>query len=80
MTFFERLDLLPTDAVLENVRNAFILDSDSRKVDLGAGIYRDEAGGEYVLPVVQKVSHLTPLRSVAIFVEHNRFRNLWRPR
>lgn len=55
MPFFESLELLPTDAVLEKVRNEFISDTDLRKVDLGAGIYRDEKGGDYVLPVVEKV-------------------------
>lgn len=54
-SFFEDLDLLPPDVVLENVRNAFISDLDERKVDLGAGIYRGKDGGDYVLPVVQNV-------------------------
>ena len=55
MSFFESLELLPKDAVLENVRNTFIADKSPRKVDLGAGIYRDEKGADYVHPVVQKV-------------------------
>lgn len=56
MLFFESLQLLPKDAVLENVRNAFIADESPMKVDLGAGIYRDEKGADYVHLVVQKVS------------------------
>ena len=34
---------------------AFKADKDSRKINLGVGAYRDEAGKPYVLPSVKKV-------------------------
>lgn len=37
------------------------LDSNNnpRKIDLGAGVYRDLSGGYYELPVVRKVREMT---------------------
>lgn len=32
-------------------------DHNARKIDLGIGAYRDEAGNPWLLPVVKKVSH-----------------------
>lgn len=38
------------------VTEAFKKDTDSRKINLGVGAYRDENGKPYVLPSVRKVS------------------------
>ena len=48
---FERLDRLPVDPIL-GLMAAFRGDTDSRKVDLGVGVYRDDRGET---PVVQAV-------------------------
>lgn len=45
----------PPDPIL-GVTEAFKKDTDSRKINLGVGAYRDENGKPYVLPSVRKVS------------------------
>lgn len=44
----------PPDAIL-GVTEAFKKDTDPKKMNLGAGAYRDDAGKPYVLPTVRKV-------------------------
>lgn len=45
----------PPDAIL-GVTEAFKKDTSPKKMNLGAGTYRDDAGKPYVLPSVKKVS------------------------
>ena len=42
---------------------AFKEDSYPQKISLGAGVYRDEKGLPWVLPVVRKASHYCPAAS-----------------
>ena len=44
----------PPDPIL-GVTEAFRRDTDPRKVNLGVGAYRDDAGNPYVLPSVREV-------------------------
>ena len=44
----------PPDAIL-GITEAYKKDSNPKKVNLGAGAYRDDQGKPYVLPVVRKV-------------------------
>lgn len=46
----------PPDPIL-GVTEAFKKDTDSRKINLGVGAYRDENGKPYVLPSVRKVGN-----------------------
>jgi aspartate aminotransferase len=48
----EHLDRLPPDPILD-VMAAFRADSDPRKVDLGVGVYRDDAGETPVMQAVR---------------------------
>ena len=45
----------PPDAIL-GITEAYKKDPNPKKVNLGAGAYRDDLGKPYVLPVVKKVS------------------------
>ena len=54
-SFFAHLELLPPDAGLEELPLEFSRDSFEGKVSLGAGVYRDDEGRPWTLPVVQKV-------------------------
>ncbi|HEV2284968.1 MAG TPA: aminotransferase class I/II-fold pyridoxal phosphate-dependent enzyme, partial [Steroidobacteraceae bacterium] len=49
----EHLDRLPPDPIL-GVMAAFRADSDPRKVDLGVGVYRDDAGETPVMRAVRE--------------------------
>jgi aspartate/tyrosine/aromatic aminotransferase len=49
----EHLDRLPPDPIL-GLMAAFRADSDSRKVDLGVGVYRDDAGQTPVMRAVRQ--------------------------
>jgi aspartate aminotransferase len=49
----EHLDRLPPDPIL-GLMAAFRADSDSRKVDLGVGVYRDDAGQTPVMKAVRE--------------------------
>jgi aspartate/tyrosine/aromatic aminotransferase len=44
----------PPDAIL-GITEAYKKDPNPKKVNLGAGAYRDDLGKPYVLPVVKKV-------------------------
>ncbi len=50
---FERLDKLPPDPIL-GLMAAFRADADTRKVDLGVGVYRNEHGETPVLDAVRR--------------------------
>ena len=45
----------PPDAIL-GVTEAFKRDTNPKKMNLGVGAYRDDAGKPYVLPTVRQVS------------------------
>lgn len=53
MSFFEHITEAPPDPILSTTQN-FNADTDSRKVNLGVGAYRDENGKPYVLKVVRE--------------------------
>jgi aspartate aminotransferase len=44
----------PPDAIL-GITEAYKKDPNPKKINLGAGAYRDDQGKPYVLPVVKKV-------------------------
>jgi aspartate aminotransferase len=44
----------PPDPIL-GVTEAFKKDTNPKKINLGAGAYRDDAGKPYILPSVKKV-------------------------
>lgn len=52
---FASLQGAPPDPIL-GVTEAFKKDTDSRKINLGVGAYRDENGKPFVLPSVRQVS------------------------
>lgn len=52
---FESIPVLPLDEAFA-ITAAFNADTDSRKVSLGAGVYRDENAKPWVLPSVRKAS------------------------
>jgi aspartate/tyrosine/aromatic aminotransferase len=54
---FSHLENVPMDEAFVIMRD-FASDSSLAKVDLGAGVYRDENEGPFVLPSVQKVSYV----------------------
>ena len=53
---FERLEALPADSLLGLIA-LFREDSNPQKVDLGVGVYRDEAGHTAIMSAIQKASH-----------------------
>ncbi|HHW4682313.1 MAG TPA: amino acid aminotransferase [Xylella sp.] len=54
MTFFENVQLVPGDPIL-SLTDAYNVDSRTRKVNLGIGIYYDEGG---CIPVFRAVQHV----------------------
>ena len=50
----------PPDAIL-GVTEAFKADSNPKKMNLGVGAYRDDAGKPYVLPSVKQVQFETDM-------------------
>lgn len=48
----------PPDVIL-GITEAFKRDPDPKKVNLGAGAYRDDEGKPFVLPCVKKVGNVT---------------------
>ncbi len=50
---FERLERMPDDPIL-GLMAAFRADADTRKVDLGVGVYRNDKGETPVLDAVRK--------------------------
>lgn len=55
-SLFASVEVLPFDAAF-TVSKAAADDVHPDKVDLGAGVYRGEDGGPYVLPSVREVSN-----------------------
>lgn len=52
-SFWEKVPMGPPDAIL-GITEAFKRDKDPRKINLGAGTYRDDNGKPYVLPTVRE--------------------------
>ena len=50
---FERLERMPDDPIL-GLMAAYRADPDTRKVDLGVGVYRDDKGETPILEAVRK--------------------------
>ena len=57
----------PPDAIL-GITEAYKKDPNPKKINLGAGAYRDDQGKPYVLPVVRKVLHTLQLVELSSFV------------
>ena len=51
-SFFSAAQYIPPDSIFE-VTKDFLADPDERKVNVGAGTYRDENGKPWVLPAVR---------------------------
>lgn len=51
---FAKVPMAPTDPII-GVGQAFASDTDTRKVNLGVGAYRDDKNKPYVFNVVKKV-------------------------
>ena len=51
---FQNVKMAPPDPIV-GINQVFNADSDSRKVNLGVGAYRDDNGKPYVFKVVRKV-------------------------
>jgi len=55
------VEMGPPDAIL-GVTEAFKKDSNPKKINLGAGAYRDDQGKPYILPSVKKVMAQAEIR------------------
>lgn len=53
-SWWSHVEMGPPDAIL-GITEAYKKDPNPKKVNLGAGAYRDDQGKPYVLPVVKKV-------------------------
>jgi aspartate aminotransferase len=51
-SLFAKAEYIPADAIFE-VTKHYLADTDSKKVNLGQGTYRDENGKPWVLPSVR---------------------------
>ena len=51
---FAKVPMAPPDPII-GVNQAFLSDTDSRKVNLGVGAYRDDNNKPYIFKVVKKV-------------------------
>ncbi|TVY83890.1 Cytoplasmic aspartate aminotransferase [Lachnellula suecica] len=56
-SIFKTAQFIPPDAIFEVTKN-YLADTDSRKVNIGAGTYRDENGKPWVLPSVRMAKEL----------------------
>ena len=54
-SWWQNVEMGPPDAIL-GVTEAFKKDSNPKKMNLGVGAYRDDAGKPFVLPSVREVS------------------------
>lgn len=54
-SWWSHVEMGPPDAIL-GVTEAYKRDQNSKKINLGAGAYRDDNGKPYVLPSVRKVN------------------------
>jgi len=61
---FERLERMPDDPIL-GLMAAFRADADSRKVDLGVGVYRNDKGETPVLEAVRKAEEAVLARQTS---------------
>lgn len=67
------MPLGPPDSIL-GVTEAFNRDDNPRKINLGAGAYRDDDGKPYVLPVVRKVSgHVVAMETCGVVIGIQRY-------
>lgn len=53
-SWWSHVEMGPPDAIL-GITEAYKKDPNPKKINLGAGAYRDDQGKPYVLPVVKKV-------------------------
>lgn len=53
-SWWSQVKLGPPDAIL-GITEAYKKDTNPKKINLGVGAYRDDAGKPYVLPSVKKV-------------------------
>lgn len=53
-SWWSQVELGPPDAIL-GITEAYKKDMNPKKINLGVGAYRDDAGKPYVLPSVRKV-------------------------
>ena len=67
----------PPDAIL-GITEAYKKDSNPKKINLGAGAYRDDQGKPYVLPVVRKVLYTLQLVELSSFLVIGRVRQTLR--
>jgi aspartate aminotransferase len=56
-SIFEKATFIPPDAIFEVTKN-FLADTNPKKVNVGAGTYRDENGKPWVLPSVRMAKEL----------------------
>ncbi|KAJ2721817.1 aspartate transaminase aat1 [Coemansia sp. Benny D115] len=63
MSAWARVEMGPPDAIL-GITEAFKRDSDSRKMNLGVGAYRSDAGKPYVLESVRKAEEVLLARNL----------------
>lgn len=61
---FERLERMPDDPIL-GLMAAFRADADTRKVDLGVGVYRDDRGDTPVLDAVRRAEQAVLARQTS---------------
>lgn len=54
-SWWSHVEMGPPDAIL-GITEAYKRDQNPKKINLGAGAYRDDNGKPYVLPSVRKVS------------------------
>ena len=53
-SWWSHVEMGPPDVIL-GITEAYMRDPNPKKMNLGAGAYRDDQGKPYVLPVVRKV-------------------------
>ena len=61
------MEMGPPDPIM-GVTEAFKVDSNPKKINLGVGAYRDDSGKPYILPSVKKVLHIYCRLSSSPFV------------
>ena len=55
-SWWSHIEMGPPDAIL-GLTEAYKRDKNPKKINVGAGTYRDDNGKPYVLPSVRKVSY-----------------------
>lgn len=76
-TWWSHVESAPPDPIL-GITEAFKKDTDTRKINLGVGAYRDDSGKPYVLDVVRKAESVVASRDkeYAAITGVNNFRKL----